>query len=279
MNRCIMPTTIPETQLANGTKIFCLQQEEVPVLYEQIQDYIKYGIKLCEGDTVFDVGANIGLFSLWTYQKCQQNVNILAFEPIPAIYKVLQANANRFDPEKIKVFPCGLAQESKSIQFAYHPNATMLSTAYQDDLLELQNQLKQTAVRNIKNAPKSVRWLRWLPPFLRSLLIQNKLDTAFQTEQVTCQLRTLSEIIREHQIEQINLLKIDVEKGELDVLLGIEAQDWQKIEQVVVEVHDLKHRLQTITDLLKKHGFTEIKVAQETMFKGSNLFNLYARRK
>lgn len=273
-----MSSTILETQLANGTKIFCLRQEEVPVLYEQIQDYIQYGIKLCEGDTVFDVGANIGLFSVWTYQKCHQNVNIFAFEPIPAIYEVLQANAQRLDAEKIKVFPCGLAQESKSIQFAYHPNATMLSSAYQDDLPELQNQLQQTVVRNIKNAPKSVRWLRWLPPFWRSLLIKNKLDTAFQTQQVTCQLRTLSEIICEHQIEQINLLKIDVEKGELDVLLGIAAEDWQKIEQIVVEVHDLQQRLQKITDLLNKHGFTEIKVAQESMFKGSNLFNLYAWR-
>ncbi len=113
---------------------------------------------------------------------------------------------------------------------------------------------------------------------MRSLLIQNQLDTAFQTEQVTCQLRTLSEIVREHQIERITLLKIDVEKGELDVLLGIETQDWQKIEQVVVEVHDLEHRLQKITDLLKKQGLAEIKVAQETMLKGSNLFNLYAWR-
>ncbi|WP_199194202.1 FkbM family methyltransferase [Pleurocapsa sp. CCALA 161] len=208
-----MSTMLFEAELPNGTQIFCLQPEEVPVLYEQIQDYIKYGIKLCEGDTIFDVGANIGLFSLWADQKCRQNVNIFAFEPIPAIYKVLQANANRFNPEKIKVSPCGLAQESKSIQFAYHPNATMLSTAYQDDLPELKNQLQQTIVRNLKNAPKSMRWLQWLPSFWRSRLIQSKLDTAFKTQQVTCQLRTLSEIIREHQIDQINLLKIDVEKG------------------------------------------------------------------
>jgi hypothetical protein len=39
-----MPTRIPETQLPNGMKIFCLREEEVPVLYEQIQEYIKYGI-------------------------------------------------------------------------------------------------------------------------------------------------------------------------------------------------------------------------------------------
>lgn len=274
-----MLTIIPETKLPNGMKIFCLREEEVSGLYEQIQEYIKYGIKLHEGDLVFDVGANIGLFTLWAYQKCQKNVNIYAFEPIPAIFNVLQANAQRFDSEKIKVFPCGLSQESKSITFAYHPNATMLSTAYQEDLSELQNQLKQALIRNIKEAPLSVRWLRWFPSFLRSLLIQNMLEIDFQIEQITCQLKTISEIIREHQIEQIDLLKIDVEKSELDVLLGIEAQDWQKIEQIVVEVHDLEHRLQKITTLLKEHGFSEIEVEQEPMLKGSNVFNLYAWRR
>lgn len=273
-----MPPIIPEIKLPDGTTIFCLQDEEVPVLYEQIQDYIKYGIELREGDIVFDVGANIGLFSLWTYQKCRKNATIYAFEPIPPIFEVLQANANRFDPEKIKVFPCGLADESKQSEFAYHPNATMLSTAYQDDSSELQNQLKQMIVNNIKDAPKSLRWLRWFPPSWRSRLIQNQLDKAFQTEQVTCQLRTISEILQEHKIDQINLLKIDVEKGELDVLLGIDTQDWQKIEQIVVEVHDLENRLEKITTLLREYGFSKIQVAQETMFKGSNLFNLYAWR-
>lgn len=273
-----MPTMISETKLTNGTKIFCLRELEVPVLYEQIQDYIKYEIKIDEGDIVFDVGANIGLFSLWTYQNCRQNVNIFAFEPIPAIFEVLQANAERFDPQKIKVFPYGLGKESKSVKFAYHRNATMLSTAYQDDLPELQNQLKQTAVRNIKNAPKSVRWLRWLPPCLRSLLIQSKLNEAFQIEQVICQLRTISEIVREHKIKRIDLLKIDVEKAELDVLMGIKDRDWQKIKQVAIEVHDLDGRLQEITNLLEQHGFNEIKVAQEAMLEGSNLFNLYAWR-
>ena len=271
-----MPTTIPETELSNGMKIFCLREEEVPVLYEQIQDYIKYGIKLHEGDIVFDVGANIGLFALWIYQKYHKDISIYAFEPIPAIFNVLRANAQRFDSEKIKVFPCGLSQKSKSMTFAYHPNATMLSTAYQEDLSELQNQLKQAVIRNIKKAPKSVRWLRWFPSFLRSMLIQNLLEKAFQTEQITCQLKTLSEIIREHQIEQIDLLKIDVEKSELDVLLGIEDRDWQKIKQIVVEVHNLEHRLQKITTLLKEKGFREIKVEQEPLFKGSNVFNLYA---
>lgn len=271
-----MPTIIPETQLPNGMKIFCLREEEVTPLYEQVQEYIKYGIKLQEGDIVFDVGANIGLFTLWAYQECQKNVNIYAFEPIPDIFNVLQANAQHFDSEKIKVFPCGLSQESKSTEFAYHPNATYLSNAYPEDLPELQNQMKQFTVRNAKYLPKSSRWLRWLPSFVRSLLIQNNLEKSFEIKLITCEVKTISEIIEENQIEQIDLLKIDVEKSELDVLLGIKSQDWQKIEQVVVEVHDLDRRLEKIKTLFKEHGFSEIKVEQEPIFKDSNIFSLYA---
>ncbi|MBR8836509.1 MAG: FkbM family methyltransferase [Stigonema ocellatum SAG 48.90 = DSM 106950] len=274
-----MPTLIPETMLPNGMKIFYLREEEVPTLYEQIQEYFRNGIELHEGDTVFDVGANIGLFTLFAYQLCNKNVRVYAFEPIRAIFEVLERNAQRFDPEKLQVFPCGLSQESKTIKFAYHPYATALSNAYPDDSKELIDQLKGAILRNLKSAPPFIRWLRWLPPFLRSLILDKQAKKAFHIEQVTCQMRTVSDIIREHDVQQIDLLKVDVEKSELDVFLGIEEQDWRKIKQVVVEVHDLDGRVEKITALLKAHGLSEIIVEQEPLFKGSNIFNLYALRR
>jgi FkbM family methyltransferase len=273
-----MQTPFPETVLPNGMKIFCLQQDEVPMLYEQIQEYFRNGIELHEGDTVLDVGANIGLFTLWVYQLCQKNVSVYAFEPIPAIFEVLHRNAQRFDSEKLRVFPCGLSRESKSMTFAYHPNATALSNAYPEDSKELRDELKRTILRNLKDAPPFLRWLRWLPPFLRSLILDQQGKKAFQIERVTCQLKTVSDIVREHDIQQIDLLKVDVEKSELDVLLGIEQQDWQKIKQVVVEIHDVDGRVEKITALLKQHGLSQITVEQEPIFKGSNIFNLYALR-
>jgi FkbM family methyltransferase len=273
-----MQTPFPETVLPNGMKIFCLQQDEVPMLYEQIQEYFRNGIELHEGDTVLDVGANIGLFTLWVYQLCQKNVSVYAFEPIPAIFEVLNRNAQRFDPEKLRVFPCGLSRESKSMTFAYHPNATALSNAYPEDSKELRDELKRTILRNLKDAPPFIRWLRWLPPFLRSLILDQKAEKAFQIERVTCQLKTVSDIVRKHDIQQIDLLKVDVEKSELDVLLGIEQQDWQKIKQVVVEIHDVDDRVEKITALLKQHGLSQITAEQEPIFKGSNIFNLYALR-
>ncbi|MEC4817443.1 MAG: FkbM family methyltransferase [Scytonema sp. PMC 1069.18] len=273
-----MPTSISETILSNGMKIFCLRDKEVATLYEQIQEYIRNGIELHEGDTVFDVGANIGLFTIWVYQLCNKNVNIYAFEPIPAIFEVLKLNAQRIDPEKLKVFFCGLSQHSQTMTFAYYPNATPLCNAYPEDSKEIQRQLKGAILRNFQYAPPSIQWLRWLPSFLRSPVLNYLTKEFFQIELVKCQVKTLSDIIKEHNVQQIDLLKIDVEKSELEVFLGIEEQDWLKIKQVVVEVHDLDNRVEKIMGLLNKHGLNKITVEQEPIFQNSNIFNLYALR-
>jgi FkbM family methyltransferase len=273
-----MSALIPEIMLPNGMKIFYQNKEEVEFLYEEMPLYFKNGIDLYEGDTVFDVGANIGLFTLLASQLCDRNANIYAFEPIPATFEVLQRNVQRFNPEKIKVFPCGLSQNSQTVTFAFYPNSSGWSTIYPDDSKEQRDSMKKVVLDNLKDAPSFIRWLRWLPPFMRSFILDSKIDKAFQMQQVTCELRTVSQIIREHNVEQIDLLKVDVERSELDVILGIEEQDWQKIKQIVMEVHNLDNRIEKVTALLKGHGFNEIIVEQEAFLKGYENFNLYALR-
>lgn len=270
--------TEQEVILPNGLKIFCLSQKEIPFLYEQVQEYLRNGIELAPGDTVFDVGANIGLFSVWVYDRFQSNLNIYAFEPIPVLYEILKRNAERFDAEKLKVFPFGLSQVRKSVTFGYYPNATSLSTAYPEDSVRERDKLKQVILSNFREGPSDALRLKWVPPFLRSWLVDRKLKHIFQFNQVSCELRTLSEIIAEQRIEQIDLLKIDVERSELDVLLGIEAEDWSKIKQVVVEVHDLENRVEKVTTLLNNRGFRKVTVEQEPLLKGSDIFNIYAQR-
>lgn len=264
--------------LKNGMKVFCIREEEAITLYGQIQEYFRNGIQIKEGDIIFDVGANIGLFTLWAYQLCNQNAKIYAFEPIPAIFEVLQHNVQRFDPENLKAFPFGLSRESKVVTFAYYPGATALSNAYPEDADELQEQLQQVILRNIQYAPLTIRWLRFFPGFLRSYILAQRAKKTFQTQQVSCELRTISDVMCEYNIQKIDLLKVDVEKGELDVLLGINEQDWSKIKQVVVEVHDLDNRVNSIQALLKNHGLNKITIEQEPLFQGSNIYNLYAYR-
>jgi len=91
-------------------------------------------------------------------------------------------------------------------------------------------------------------------------------------------MRTVSDAIREQQIPRIDLLKVDVEKAELDVLEGIDAADWAIVRQVVVEVHDRNGRLAKVTALLAENGLDTIHIEQEPLFRGSEIYNLYARR-
>ncbi|MDP9121532.1 MAG: FkbM family methyltransferase, partial [Acidobacteriota bacterium] len=87
----------------------------------------------------------------------------------------------------------------------------------------------------------------------------------------------LSEVIREHAVERIDLLKIDVEKSEAEVLLGLAPEDWPKVSQMAAEVHDLEGRLRDLEDLLAARGFT-VTVEQDPLYQGTDRWNLYARR-
>jgi FkbM family methyltransferase len=240
--------------------IYCVNPEEVPIVYNQVQAYFKHGIHLKHGDVVFDVGANIGLFSLWVNQ--QYHVDIYAFEPVPILFEALNRNFQQIDPDHLKAFPFGLGHENANVTFTCHCYATAMSTIYPYSQEE-KKELQQVILSNL--------------PETRRTQAQPKLEAMFETEPVQCQIRTASEVIQETNIQKINL-KIDVEKAELDVMLGFTKEDWLKVDQVVIEIHNFNNRLETIQTLLSQAGFKILAVEQEDLFKGSDIYSLYASR-
>jgi predicted O-methyltransferase YrrM len=90
-----MPTQIPETMLPNGMKVFYHNKDELKFLYEKMPLYLKHGISLREDATIFEVGTNIGLFTLLACQLCHNKINIYAFEPIQETFQILQRKAQR----------------------------------------------------------------------------------------------------------------------------------------------------------------------------------------
>jgi len=274
-----MPVDI---SLPNGTVVSCLQKHEVPLVQLEIETYFSNGIQLNAGDTVFDVGANIGLFSVDAYRRCGSDLNVYAFEPVTPIYNVLRQNLERCAPKvRAKIFAFGLADISKSMPFAYYPRATVMSTAYpnDEDDLSLVKDAVLNSIMHLAQAPLAVRCLRWLPKRLSATILNYALKRTLQAEIVTCQLRTLSQVIKDHGLDQIDILKIDVEKAELDVLLGIDELDWPKIKQIVLDVHDDDGRLNTVIEILRKNGLAEITVEQPPTLKNSNIYTVFAIRK
>lgn len=261
--------------------VSCLQRHEVAIVNREVQGYFSNGLRLKPGDTVFDVGANIGLFTLAAYERCEQNVRLYAFEPVRAIFDVLSDNVDRLaSTGQLKVFAFGLSSSAKEVRFSYYPHAPVLSTAYPDQKADIEV-ITEAILNNIMHldeAPLGVRCFSWMPRFVRVRIVRSALKKVLSPETVICQMQTLSQVVRDHSVERIDLLKIDAEKGELDILRGIDAGDWSKIQQIVVDVHDLDRRLDTVTQLLLEQGLTRVAVEQPVTLRGSNIHTVFAMR-
>ena len=64
---------------------------EIKFIHKEIfidRCYWQHGIAVSEGDTVVDVGANVGLFSL-SLAKAFHRIDIYAFEPTPPTFACL----------------------------------------------------------------------------------------------------------------------------------------------------------------------------------------------
>jgi amino acid adenylation domain-containing protein/FkbM family methyltransferase len=253
--------------LPNGMTIAHLNKAETEFIYDEIfvkQAYLLHGITLRDGDCVFDVGANIGLFTLFVHQYCRQ-ARVYAFEPIPAIFDRLRLNTALYGGQ-VELLQLGLGRETRQGTFTYYPHVSIVSGCFADIAAE-----REVIKAYLRTQPQD--GAQGAPP--SSTTLDEMLAERLHQEQVTCQLRRLSEIMREHGVEQIDLLKIDVEKSELEVLGGIQNHDWPKIKQIVVEVHDIDDRVAQITALLTAHGYA-LTVEQDAALTGSGLYSIYA---
>jgi hypothetical protein len=107
--------------------------------------------------------------------------------------------------------------------------------------------------------------------------LEDILDYRFREQVVDCEMRTLSDVIRECGVPRVDLLKIDVQKCEHEVIRGIDDEHWPQIRQIVIEVHDLDDRVAQVTSLLESRGF-RVAVEQDALYRGSVISNLYAIR-
>jgi FkbM family methyltransferase len=258
--------------------MFCLSKSEAHWLYQEVRGYIQHGIELRPGAVVVDVGANVGAFSLYVNRLLDNDVDTYSCEPIPELFAVLSQNAKAQNPDRWRCLCVGIAEASRSAEFNYYPKASAISNAYGGDraLVDL---VQDVLVRNPQHAPFPGNLLRFVPKNWRQGMVRRREQFFFKSERVVCQLRPLSEVIKEAKLERIDLLKIDVERCEMAVLRGISPLDWAKIQQVVVEVHDLDGRVEQVKALLRGQGLEVLKVEQEDFFKGSENYNLYAKRR
>lgn len=253
-------------ELANGLPLFMINRQETDFMFGEIfreRCYHWPELSLPAKAVVLDIGANLGLFSLWLGRLCP-SARILACEPIPEIHTLLALNC-RLHGLNAQTLDLGLGAAEAQVDFHYHPQATILSSAQPDPEQEL------AAVRAFLGDPAAG------DDEANRVALDQVLTHRLRGQVVRCRVRPLSAVLAEADLARVDLLKIDVERAELEVLAGIDEADWPRIGQIVMEIHDRDGRLEKITRLLKTRGY-QVRVRRDEGLAEAGLCNLFAQR-
>jgi len=235
--------------LPNGLAIQHANAHETAHLYTDIFQerlYVANGIGLPQDAIVFDVGANIGLFTLFVVQN-YPSASVFAVEPAPRTFELLTANTSRYG--RVSRYNCGAGASAGTLTFTYFPNLTCGSGYY--DSAEIAR--IESVHRSMILADPKKREAFSGP--VGEELLSYYLDRTLRRETVNTPVRPLSALIDESGVNRIDLLKIDAEGCESQVLAGIREDQWSSIRQLVVEVHDSKKSLAGITSVLSSRGY------------------------
>lgn len=219
------------------------------------RQYETAGIALCDGDVVFDVGANIGFFTLYL-NRTLRNATVYCFEPIPETFSLLRHNVDANTHLDVRLFNIGLAERCGRERFRYFPRMNVNSSMNVDDSAKARSDARRFVLEEIRNRNGAGRLLvRWVPYVLLwpALELLRRWGTKYKL--VECTLRTLSDVVTEEQIERIDLLKIDVEGAEEAVLSGISEQHWPWVRQIMIETHFGPDQAHRVDELLRRRGF------------------------
>lgn len=220
-------------------------------------------LKYLPGDVIVDVGANIGLFSRFALEMTG-GCRLIAIEPARDLHHCLTDNLAS-QPGEVTVLRLGCGSEDTEGFLSYFPQVPAMSSFQPDfdrDRALLEKLLRSDPTWEQAND------LRERTRFL---------DTAFAIETQPCPMRRLSTLFSEFGLDRIDLLKVDVQRGEEAVLAGITTTDWARIGQVVVELQDDNDSVARSAGLMKQHGMI-VEVATIPLHRNTNVRFIYAWR-
>jgi len=252
-----MTVDVATCLLLNGLTVHYVDEAQTATLYREIfvnRCWLDRGPRLAPGDIVFDVGANIGLSTLFFDTECP-GLRIFSFEPSPVPFRALVANveAHGIDTTCRQV---ALGATPGHTSFTYYPQLTAMSGLRADPAAD--SAVTRTHLRNCGFADEDA----WAP-----------IPEPHGSVTLPCEVTRLSDEVRAAGVPRIDLLKIDVEESELDVLDGIDERTWPTIWQMAIEVHDEHGAPAAIVDRLRGNGFTT-QVRQDLLLAGTTIHDV-----
>lgn len=189
--------------------------------------YCRTGFEIRPGDTVVDVGANIGMFTLWAAPLCRPG-RLLAVEPSP-VCEVLRDNVERNGLDNVVVVPAALGEDGVELELVYYPGLNGLTHASDMSQSRLGQWVLHWFVDRDRRPATKIR--------------------------VPCQ--SLGTLLDEAGIQRVDYLKLDCEGGEYGILETLREEDWNRIDKIAMEFHELNssQRVARLTRLLEQQGF------------------------
>ncbi|MGY4101479.1 FkbM family methyltransferase [Nocardia sp. R16R-3T] len=258
-----MLTTLQQLRLDDGRTVTCTSPAEARMLWGETTAprgfYRRAAACLCPGDVALDIGANIGLSAMMFADTCP-GIRVIAVEPVPMTFRCLDRNIAAHVPDGIPL-QIAVGATPGTLPFTWYPRASANSGFFADR--EADDEATKIYLRNCGLDDKAI-----------ALITTGLHDGVALEVPVT----TVSAILDEHcRHSEIGLLKVDVERAELDVLRGIAEADWRRIHAVVAEVHDRDGRLREVCELLGRQDMS-VQTQQDPRLIGTEMHEVFAVR-
>ncbi len=131
----ISDNEVAMTMRGTGVKLFCKRDDKRIAPLEILnfgsleKNEAAMAIRLIrEGDTVFDIGANIGWYTL-TLSRLFKRLNISAFEPIPETFRQLKRHAAVNGARSARLFNFGFSDKAETKTFYFSPRNSVNASA------------------------------------------------------------------------------------------------------------------------------------------------------
>jgi amino acid adenylation domain-containing protein/FkbM family methyltransferase len=210
---------------------------------------------------VVDCGANVGVFSLALLQTLPHS-RLIAIEPAPLPFEALQRNLAPYS-NRVTLLNKGAWDVEGEREFVMYEGVTGMSSFDAD--LESDRALFGRLLKNTASLDA--------PAELRERYVASQLAASTVARQVT----RLSQVFSECGLSHIDLLKIDVHRGTMPVLKGVNASDWSRIRNVVVEHHGNRNEISAVEMFLGSAGFA-VTTVQDDMHSDTSVVYSYGAK-